>query len=220
MPVDKNKGNKVQNKKGAGYRIGFKTECAIVVTPYKEQGRTEERIQIEIKDHASVPGLWNVAVSRANHPKHNYIPSGQWPSHMDIQVQRLSPFVMEAEIFERAIQIQGGKTLRRWTVESGQQYGMRWTKEESFIADWIGKAYKQRYTTVADVHNFISKQTYKTIHRNVLNEVMAKMELTHERLLKEEAPYLKQAAYESLTDYQNPRNAAKKASRAQKRITV
>ena len=42
LPTDKYNSNKAQNiktKKGAGYRIGFKTECAIVVTPYKEQGR-------------------------------------------------------------------------------------------------------------------------------------------------------------------------------------
>ena len=131
----------------------------------------------------------------------------------------MSPFVTEAEIFERAIQIQGSKTLRRWTVESGKQYGIGWTKEESDVADWIGKAYKQKYTSVNDIQNFISKQTYKTIHKKVLTEVIAKMEQTHERLLKEKPPYLKQNAYESLTDYQNPRNAARKASRNRRRNT-
>ena len=139
---------------------------------------------------------------------------------MDIQVQRLSPFVTEAEIFERAIQVQGSKTLRRWTVESGKQYGIGWTKEESDVADWIGKAYMHKYTSVNDIQKFICKQTYKTVHKKVLLEVMAKMEQTHERLLKEDPPYLKQTAYESLTDYQNPRNAARKASRIRKKNTL
>ena len=44
-------------KKDVGYRICFKTECAIVVTPYKQQGRTEKRMQMEIKNHASVHEL-------------------------------------------------------------------------------------------------------------------------------------------------------------------
>ena len=126
---------------------------------------------------------------------------------------------MEAEIFERAIQIQGSKTLRRWTVESGKQYSTSWTKEQCDVADWIGKAYRQKYTSVNGIQNFICKETYKTVHKKVLLEVMAKMEQTHERLLKEDPPYLKQAAYDSLTDYQNPRNAARKASRTRKRNT-
>ena len=150
LPAGKTKTGKAQNtgnKKGSGYRIGFKTECAIVVTPYKQQGRTEERMQMEIKDHVSVPGLWNVSVSRCRYPKHNYIPAGQWPHFMDIQLQRLNPFVTEAEIFERSIKIQASKTLRKWTVESGNDYGMSWTKEESAAADCIVMAYKKKCTT-------------------------------------------------------------------------
>ena len=46
---------------------------------------------------------------------------------------------------------------------------------------------------------------------------MAKLEQTHEWLLKEDPPYLKQAVYQSLTDYENPRNAARKVSRIGKK---
>ncbi len=100
-----------------GYRIGFKLEGAIVKTPFKTQGEDLKRNISEIKEQAHVPGLFNVAVSRCKHGKHNYIPDGEWPNSMDIQSQRLNPFVLEAEIFERAIQIKASQTLRKWTAE-------------------------------------------------------------------------------------------------------
>ena len=147
-----------QRQKSTVYRIGFKAECAIVVTPYKQQGSNVASIEMEIKDHASVPGLWNVSVSRNRSPKHNYIPAEQWPSYMDIQLQRLNPFVPEAEIFKRAIQIQASKTLRKWPVQSGNEYGIPWTKEESDVADLIGKAYRNKCTTsINAIRNEIRK---------------------------------------------------------------
>ncbi len=80
--------------KKAEHRIGFKVECAIAVTPYKEQGRNEERLIMEIKNLVCVPGLFYVSVSRTTHPKHNHIPEGQWPSAMEINMQRLNPVVI------------------------------------------------------------------------------------------------------------------------------
>ena len=73
------------------YRIGFMVECALAVTAYKEQGKTEDRVKIHIKDFAHVPGLLNVAISRTRHPKHNHIEAGQWPNALDINLQRLNP---------------------------------------------------------------------------------------------------------------------------------
>ena len=205
-----------QNTKASAYRIGFKTECAIVVTPYKQQGRTEERMQTEIKDHASVPGLWNVSVSRYKSPKHNYIPDWQWPNYMDIQLQRLNPFVTEAEIFERAIKIQASKTLRKWTVESGKEYGISWTKEESDAADSIGIAYKEKCrTSIPAIQKVVCDRTYKTLDSKLIKEVVSKMDSTHESLLKEDPPYLKDSHYQSLLDYQKPPKAARKVLRKQ-----
>ena len=219
LPTGKTKTSKPQgkqNKKASAYRIGFKTECAIVVTPYKQQGRTEERMQTEIKDHASVPGLWNVSVSRCKSPKHNYIPDGQWPNYMDIQLQRLNPFVAEAEIFERAIKIQASKTLRKWTVESGKEYGISWTKEESDAADSIGIAYKEKCrTSIPAIQKVICDRTYKTLDSTLIKEVVSKMDSTHESLLKEDPPYLKDSHYQSLLDYQKPPKAARKVPRKQ-----
>lgn len=38
---------------------------------------------------------------------------------------------------------------------------MGWTKEECDVADWIRKAYKQKYTSIANIQSCISKQDGK-----------------------------------------------------------
>ena len=80
---------------------------------------------------------------------------------MDIQVQRLNPYVIESEIFESAIKIQSSKKLRRQTYHSGKQYGSLWTKEESDVADYIDEAYKLKITNANEIRQFICEKAIK-----------------------------------------------------------
>ena len=98
-------------------------ESAFAITAYKEQGNTEERAILHVREFVHVPGLLNVAISRTKYPKHNHIPDGQWPNAMEINLQRLNPFVLEAEIFERVVQIKACSTLRKYSVGKGKAYG-------------------------------------------------------------------------------------------------
>ena len=190
----------------SGYRIGFKVECAIVATFFKLQGNTITRLISEINQHAHVPGLFNVAVSRTKHGKHHHIPDGQWPNAMDIQSQRLNPFVIEAEIFERAIQIKASQTLRRWTANHNLDYGESWTVEECETADLIATAYKHGIrTSPTAIQAWIVQQGHQSIDLNLLKNVAEKMDNTHERLLREDPPYLTEDEYNALKAYQMPR---------------
>ena len=203
--------NQKEKAKHYGYRIGFKVECAIAVTAYKEQGRTEERLIMEVKDHAHVPGLWNVSVSRVKHPKHNHIPDGQWPTAMDIQQQRLNKFVIEAEIFEMVVKIQASKTLRRWTVGKDVSYGETWTMQECEIADFIGMAYQNKITTsVPSIRSFVEQRAGKVVAIEDIKSIIQKMDSTDERMLKELPPYLKDEEYKRLVDYGKSRQAPPK----------
>ena len=50
------------------------------------QGSNEECVKIYIKHFAHVPGLFSVGCSRVRSPKDDHIPSGQWPSVIDINM--------------------------------------------------------------------------------------------------------------------------------------
>ena len=194
----KGKGSKSSNE----YRIGFMVECALAVTCYKEQGKTEDRVKIHIKDFAHVPGLVNVAISRTKHPKNNYIETGEWPHALDINLQRLNPFVLEAEIFERVIKVKSSITLRKFTVKNDKFYGELWTSEECDVADCIGLAYRNKVTTsIPAIQHFIKDMLGRTFGEEILKVVIGKMEMTHERLLKEQPPYLKTDEFNTLIEH-------------------
>ena len=123
------------SKKFGEYRIGFMLECALAITGYKLQGRNEGSVKIYMKDFAHVPGLFNVGCSRVRSPKDNHIPSGEWPSVLDINTQRLNSYVPEAEIFERGIKIMSLKTVAKHSIETGVSYGHNWSKEEYNILE-------------------------------------------------------------------------------------
>ena len=77
---------------------------------YKEQGKTEERVKLHIKDFASTHGVVLVAISRVKEPGHNFIPLSEWPTCLDIREQRLKPTTLEADTFERVVKIKGAQT--------------------------------------------------------------------------------------------------------------
>ena len=72
-----------------------------------------------MKDFSHVPGLINVSFSRTRSPNDNFIPSGEWPSSIDINLQRLNKYVTEAETFERAVRIISLKTTIKHSIDTG-----------------------------------------------------------------------------------------------------
>ena len=90
-----------------------------------------------MKDFAHVPGLFNVGCSRVRSPKDNHIQSGEWPSVLDINTQRLNSYVPEAEIFERVIKTISLKTVAKLSIDTGVSYGHNWCNEEYAILEDI-----------------------------------------------------------------------------------
>ena len=89
-------GEEKRGKPNNKHRIGFLVEPALAITGYKEQGKTEKRVKLHVREFVHVAGLFNVAISRTTHPKHVHIIEGQWPTSLEINLQRLNPFVLEA----------------------------------------------------------------------------------------------------------------------------
>ena len=112
-------------------------ECALAITGFKLQGTNERSVKIYMKDFAHVPGLFNVGCSRVRSPKDNHIPSGEWPSVLDINTQRLNSYVPEAEIFERVIKTMSLKTVAKFSIDTGVSYGHNWCNEEYAILEDI-----------------------------------------------------------------------------------
>ena len=226
VPIALTKVRREQLRKGSkpsteqkltGYRIGFKVECAIVLTPFKEQGSNDERLKMEIKLQAGIPGLWTVGNTRVKHPKHNYIPANEWPNALDIQVQRLNYFVIEAELFEKTIQIQASKTLRTRSVNHSCSYGESWTKVECDLANLIVMACKNKITkSVNNIKSWIEREHKIEINIHFLQTVINKIDATHEIQHKQVTPYLNETEYQRLVDYQKPTKTNNKKCSIQK----
>ena len=120
IPIQKIKREtKCGSKKFGEYRIGFMLEAALSMTGFKGQGRNEKCAKISMKDFAHVAGLFFVCISRVRGPDDNHIPPGDWPTVLDINLQKLNSFVGEAELFERDIRIKSMKTIAKLCVEAG-----------------------------------------------------------------------------------------------------
>ena len=176
-------------KRSNGYRVGCKIEAAVVATPYKFQGDTTHRIISEVKGHAHTPGLWNVLISRTKHPKHHRIPEGQMPTATEIQSQRLDPLVIEAEIFEKIVKIKGSQTLRKWSAQTGNNYGVPWSPEESAIANVVAMCWGNNMITFPEISKFLEDKI-GPFDTNILIRTMEKMVNSHEVLLTEIPPFL------------------------------
>ena len=88
------------------------------------------------------------------------------------------------------------------SIELGSNYGESWTKEECEIANFVGKAWKAKicYSTVA-IKQFIMSETGKNLDCDLLETVISKMNKTHETLLKQDPPFLKDEEYNQLKQY-------------------
>ena len=146
------------SKKFGEYRIGFMLECALAITGYKLQGRNEGSVKIYMKDFAHVPGLFNVGCSRVRSPKDNHIPSGEWPSVLDINAQRLNSYVPEAEIFERVIKTISLKTVAKLSIDTGVSYGNNWcTDEYAILEDILIALRSDSAINSTSIQSFLSK---------------------------------------------------------------
>ena len=57
-------GDGKKGKRSSSFRIGFPVEGYFSLTPYKTQGKTLERAKLNVKEFASVPGLFVVSISQ------------------------------------------------------------------------------------------------------------------------------------------------------------
>ena len=139
-------------------------ECALALTGYKLQGRNEGSVKIYMKDFAHVPGLFNVGCSRVRSPKDNHIPSGEWPSVLDINTQRLNSYVPEAEIFERVIKTISLKTVAKLSIDTGVSYGQNWCNDEYAILEDILIALRSDSAiNSTSIQSFLSKSGKNTV---------------------------------------------------------
>ena len=122
-----------------------------------------------------------------------------------IRSQRLNLQVIEAEIFEKVVRIKSCQTLRKWSAESGAQYGDSWTKDESRIADLVCIAYAKKIkTSVHAIVRCIQEETGEALDPEQVTKVIKKMDKTDEKLLKEGPLYLSETEYQMLKQYQKP----------------
>ena len=117
-------------------------------------------------------------------------------------MQRLNPFVTEAQTFDQTLKIIAAQTLRRWSAKTGNNYGESWTSEECQIADIIAKAYKQKIISLPSITKLINDKTNEKINQSLVQQVINKIEKTDEVLLKQDPPYLNDEEYNTLKQHQ------------------
>ena len=105
--------------------------------------------------------------------------------------------MLEAEIFEIAVKIKAGNTLRQYSIGKGTKYGEEWSLPECDIPDWVREAYKKKIFTTSGIKNFIEGTLGKSVDTELLGRVIPKME-GYEGLLKMEAPYLNDKEFRDL----------------------
>ena len=166
------------------------------------QRRNEKLVKILIKDFAHVPGFVNVAFSRTRSPKDNFIPTGEWPSTLDINLQRLNNFVIEAEIFERAVRLISLKTTVQHSINTGIFYGEKWTSNEFEILNYILIALMEDFShTEFSIQKIIVKKFNQTYPVEILASILLKIDSTEAKIMKERLPYLTDAEFRRLDNH-------------------
>ena len=140
-----------------------------------------------------------VCMSRVKNPKHIYINSEEWFSHLDIQLQRLNPDVIEAQIFERMLKIQAAKQFRKFYQDSDTENS--WSAAENVIADKIHDIWLCRQISKEDT--IISVAEISDCNQSDVERVYDKLAQTDEFLLQVELPFLRVAKINELLNYKN-----------------
>ena len=86
-------------------RKGPPAELTEAHTAYKGIGATHHKSVWSMKELASKPGCAYVGFTRIREPKDLYIPECEFPSYLDLRLQRLNHIVIESNNFERHIRI-------------------------------------------------------------------------------------------------------------------
>lgn len=117
-------------------------------------------------------------------------------------MQRLNPFVIEAQIFERAIKITSLKTIVNYSIDTGNFYGLNWTPEEFEILKDIELALRKDYSyDVLSIQKFINEKLQKNYEINDLTAVLSKIETTEGKIMREKLPYLTDFEYTRLNEH-------------------
>ena len=122
---------------------------------------------------------------------------------LDINLQRLNPFVLEAEIFERVVRITSLKTLIKFSLETGKNYGQEWSSAEYDILNFLEKAFQKGILKNSpSLQKFINENFGKLFSEEEIKLVLSKLELSVGKVMLEEVPYLKEGEYKNLIDHQ------------------
>ena len=103
------------------------------------------------------------------------------------------------------MKIKAAITQRNTSVELGKNYGESWTREECDVADLIDVAYEEKRTSLPDIIAFLHKERNIVLDSSLVQQVIDKIELTNERLLKEDPPCLSEEKYNALLQHKKPR---------------
>ncbi|KAF0306482.1 hypothetical protein FJT64_022023 [Amphibalanus amphitrite] len=170
------------------FRVGPPLEGGSAFTGFKGQGATLDRVVAKVKAWVETPGFWTVVVSRVRHPHHLHVPTDQWPTVEEIQVQRLNPDVLEAEIFERQMKINAAKTWRHFVAAEDDG---EWTSADNVIGDAVHVAWRRLHTR--DVASVVCDELHaKGVDVSVsdVQHVVQKMSHTDEALILADHIYL------------------------------
>ena len=142
-------------------------------------------------------------MSRVRGPKDNYIPTGEWPTALDINLQRLNPYVIEAEIFEGVIRVISLKTIIKLSIETGKSYGQNWTMTDLNILNGIVMALESDFSMdVSSIQKFILEKLSENYDMEDLTSVMIKIEQSEAQILMKKLPYLTDVEYKRLIEHQ------------------
>ena len=81
------------------------------------------------------------------------------------------------------------QTLRRWSAQTGNNYGVPWTPEESAVANVVAMCWGNNMITFPEISKFLEDKI-GPFDTNILIRTMEKMVNSHEVLLTEIPPFL------------------------------
>merc|ERR1711867_80529 len=90
-------------------REGFPVELAASYTTYKGIGTNQKKTEMAMLKIVEKPGCAYVGLTRNREPKDIYIPPEEFPSALDLRLQRLSPLTTDAENLERHARIKSAQ---------------------------------------------------------------------------------------------------------------
>ena len=201
------------------FRVGPPLEGGSAFTGFKGQGATLQRVIAKVKAWVETPGFWTVVVSRVRHPRHLHIPEGEWPTLDELRMQRLNDDVLEAEIFERQMKINAAKTWRHYVaaaLEAGD-----WSRDQNAIADAVNAAWRRRRER--DVAVDVCREMCANgtdVSLSDVEQVIARMDDTDERLILAEPIYVTQLQHRGLFCSKVQRGRRRSTAATKRRATT